>query len=193
MADINEKSEIIEKNEQRFAIMLGSRVINKPKLSIWMILIPVIFVYFFYQFNKYKQGREDFTANYLISRKRALNAARDAISEDSAPNLEKLVKLAKLPTETLGAYRDLLSVLVQHYTDLLLAEGDEFAELVKSAYRTRTNYLLFCNRLNQVERDLNAALRPHMKATTEGFDDAVRRIEKVSVELRREDVDKIFT
>jgi len=63
MADINEKSEIIEKNEQRFAIMLGSRVINKPKLSIWMILIPVIFVYFFYQFNKYKQGREDFTAN----------------------------------------------------------------------------------------------------------------------------------
>ena len=104
-----------------------------------------------------------------------------------------MVKLAKLPTETLGAYRDLLSVLVQHYTDLLIAEGDEFAELVKSAYRTRTNYLLFCNRLNQVERDLNAALRPHMKATTEGFDDAVRRIEKVSVELRREDVDKIFT
>ncbi len=74
-----------------------------------------------------------------------------------------------------------------------IAEGDEFAELVKSAYRTRTNYLLFCNRLNQVERDLNAALRPHMKETTEGFDDAVRRIEKVSVELRREDVDNIFT
>lgn len=104
-----------------------------------------------------------------------------------------MVKLAKLPFETLGDYRELLAVLVQHYTDLLLAEGEEIAELVKSAYRTRTNYLLFCNRLNQVERELNAALRPHMQETTEGFDDAVRRIENVSVELRREDVDNIFT
>ena len=86
----------------------------------------------------------------------------------------------------------ILIVLIQHYTDLLRAEGVIIAELVRSAYRNRTNYLLFCNRLNQVEKELNAALRPHMKDNIEGFDDAVRRIEGVSVELRREDAEKFF-
>jgi hypothetical protein len=190
---IDEHSEIIKNNEQRFAFVLAGRVISRPKLSIWMILIPVIFVYFFYQFNKYKQGRADFTDNYLITRKRALNAARVAVLENRDPNLEETVKLAKLPPETLNAYRELLVVLVQHYTDLLRAEGEDIAGLVKSAYRTRTNYLLFCNRLNQVERGLNAALRPHMRESTDGFDDVVRKIEEVSIELRRQEVDLIFS
>ena len=192
-ASIDEQSEIIKNNEQRFAFMLAGRVISRPKLSIWMILIPVIFVYFFYQFNKYKQGRADFTDNYLITRKRALNAARVAVLEDRAPNLEETIKRSKLPPETLGAYRELLVVLVQHYIDLLQAKGENIAELIKSAYRTPTNYLLFCNRLNQVERELNAALRPHMREGTDGFDDVVRKIEEVSVELRRQDVEIIFS
>ena len=191
-ASIDEKFDIIEKNEQAFAIRLGSRVIYKPKLSTWMVLIPVIFVYYFFHLNKYKQGRRDFADNYLITRMRALDAARGAIVKEKAPDVEKLVHLATLPPETLGAYRELLIVLLQHYTDLLRAEGVAIAELVRSAYRNRTNYLLFCNRLNQVEKELNAALRPHMKDNIEGFDDAVRRIEGVSVELRRVDVEKFF-
>ena len=192
-AGIDEKFDIIEKNEKTFAIRLGSRVIYKPKLSTWMVLIPVIFVYYFFQLNKYKQGRSDFTDNYLISRMRALDAARGAVVKEKTPDLEKLVQLAKLPHQTLDAYRELLVVLIQHYTDLLCAEGNDIAELVRSVYRTRTNFLLFCNRLNQVERELNAALRPHMKDNIEGFDDAVRRIENFSVDLRREDAEKFFT
>lgn len=192
MAGIGDKFDIIEKNEQMFAIRLGSRVIHKPKLSIWMILIPVIFVYYFFQLNKYKQGRTDFADNYLITRMRALDAARAAVVKAKAPDVEKLVHLATLPPETLGAYRKLLIVLLQHYTDLLRAEGVAIAELVRSSYRNRTNYLLFCNRLNQVERELNAALRPHMKDNIEGFDDAVQRIESVSAQLRHNDAEKFF-
>ena len=47
MNALETKSHIIEEQERRFAYLLASRVIQKPKLSIWMILVPIIFVYFF--------------------------------------------------------------------------------------------------------------------------------------------------
>lgn len=193
MTPIDDKLHIIETNERQFAYMLAGRVIHRPKLSVWMILIPVIFVYFFYQFNRYKQGRSDFADNYLITRKRALNAARVSIEENAAPDLEAVARQAKLPSETLGAYRELLAVLIQHYRDLLQVEGEDMAKLVRSAYRTQTNYLLFCNHLNRAETTLNAALRPHLKDSVEGFNDVVSRIEHFSAEMRRQDAEKFFT
>lgn len=192
MAGIEEKFDMIERNEERFAFHLAGQVIYKPKLSIWMIFIPVIFVYYFFQLNKYKQGREEFTHHYLVTRKRALNAARLAVVADKDPDLEQIIKLAELPPETLGVYRELLVVLIQQYRDLLIAEGESIAELVRSAYLTRANYLLSYNRLNQVEREFNAALRPHMKNSVDGFDDVVQRIEAKSAELRRQDVENIY-
>lgn len=87
----------------------------------------------------------------------------------------------------------LLSVLIQHYSDLLQAKVSSIKELVGSVYQTRTNSLLFCNRLNQVERELNAALRPHMMGSVNGFVDVVCTIEAVSVELRRQDTDNIYS
>ena len=192
MAGVEENFDIIERNEERFAFYLAGQVIYKPNLSIWMIFIPVIFVYYFFQLNKYKQGREEFTGHYLVTRKRALNAARSAVLSDKDPDIEDIAQMAELPPETLGAYRELLVVLIQHYKDLLIAKGESIAELVQSAYRTRTNYLLFYNRLNQVERELNAALRPHMKDSIDGFDEVVQKIEDVSAKLRRQDVDSIY-
>ena len=192
MAGVEENFDIIEKNEERFAFCLAGQVIYKPKLSIWMIFIPVIFVYYFFQLNKYKQGREEFTHHYLVTRKRALNAARSAVVSGKDPDLEEIVRLAELPPDTLGIYRELLVVLIQHYKDLLIAKGGSIAELVRSAYRSRTNYLLFYNRLNQVENELNAALRPHMKNSIDGFDEVVQKIEDVSAKLRRQDVNRVY-
>lgn len=189
---IDDKWRMIETNERQFAFMLAGQVIHRPKLSVWMILIPVIFVYFFYQFNRYRQGRADFADNYLITRKRALDAARLSIEENTAPDVEAVAGQAELPPETLGAYRELLAVLIQHYGDLLKAEGEDMAKLVRSAYRTQTNYLLFCNHLNKAETTLNAALRPHMKDSVEGFNDVVSRIEHISAEMRRQEAEKFF-
>ena len=104
----------------------------------------------------------------------------------------KSARLAVLSPETLGTYRKLLIVLIQHYKDLLIAKGESIAELVRSAYRSRINYILFYNRLNQVERELNAALRPHMKNSIDGFDEVVQQIKDVSAKLRRQDVDSIY-
>ena len=86
----------------------------------------------------------------------------------------------------------MIRALIGHYQDLLLAEGDSWESLVQSAYKNRTNYLLFLNQLNDLERQFNAALTPHPKPTTEGVDEIVQRIEHWSESFRRDDAVKIF-
>jgi len=75
MTEKKEKSTIILEEEEKFALILASQVINKPQLSLWMILIPIFFVFYFTNLSKYKNGCRQFADNYLIDKKRALNEA----------------------------------------------------------------------------------------------------------------------
>ena len=193
MPSINDKYLIIETHERQFAHRLSIEVIDKPKLSVWMILIPIIFVHYFYRFNKFSTGRKAFTENYLISRLRALGEALQVVESGHKPDIEKLVSLASLPMDALPAYRDLLRILIDHYTDLLQADGDTYAEMIRSVYGGRTDFLLFVNRLNKAEKALDRALESDMKEHIEGFDEIVARIERNSETLRRADAAQIFS
>ena len=192
MNSLETKRHIIEEQERRFAYLLASRVIQKPKLSIWMILVPIIFVYFFYRLNQYKAGRHQFVNNFMISRKRALDAARHAVETGSAADLDALAQQAELPPEARQPYQKMLAVFNDYYMDLLQAQGKNFKALVRSTFKSKTDYLIQLNRFNQTEKELNAALRPHMADTTEGFNEIVARIEQSSAELRRDDADSLF-
>jgi hypothetical protein len=57
MASIQDKREIIHRHEVAFAETLSAEVIERPKLSVWMILIPILFVTYFYQLRRYAAGR----------------------------------------------------------------------------------------------------------------------------------------
>ena len=74
MTTVRPQRTIILQNEEKFALQLASKVLEKPKLSIWMIMVPIIFVYYFYKMQKYSEGRKVFAENYLVSHKRALKA-----------------------------------------------------------------------------------------------------------------------
>jgi hypothetical protein len=192
MTSFSEKHVIILENEKRFADALAVLVLDKPKLSVWMILIPIIFVYYFYRLQKFSNGRTAFAENYMISRKRALNEALAVIQTGKEPDIDKLVKLSSLPEDVRKQNAALLALLVSHYTDLLRSDGDNFESLVQSAYRSRTNYLLFNNQLNQVEKTLNSTLMPHLDGTLEGVNDIVSAIERHSEKLRRDHAEAIF-
>lgn len=183
---------IVTAHEQRFAFVLGSRIIPRPRLNVWMILIPIIFVYYFYRFNRFTTGRKEFADHYLVSRNRALDAALQAAKNRRPPDIDPIVEKAELPADALNSYRSLLEVLTEHYRELLQAEGADYNSLVRSAYRSRADYLLFCNQLNRVEKQLNAALKPHMDPETAHFDETVRGIEQESEALRRQEADEIF-
>lgn len=192
MISLDRNKALILKYEEHFANSVAVSVIDKPKLSTWMILMPIIFIYYFYRLKKFADGRKEFAGHFILTRKRSLEEAAASVETNGKPNVEALVNMSSAPEPTHGDYREWLKVLLDHYRQLLQSEGDSFEALIRSSYKTRTNYLLFINQLNRVERQFNTALKPFLKETAEDVNSIVDAIEKRCDELRRKDVDRFF-
>ena len=193
MSKAIEKSVLILEHEKKLADILALQVLDRPQLSVWMILIPIIFVYYFYQYQKFTNDRKMFAEHYLISRKHALDEAVEVINTGRKPDTIKLAKLSDVPDDALEQQAEMLAVLVEHYATLLGSDGEDFESLVRSAYSSRSGYLLFLNHLNQAEKAVNKVLKPHLKKSFEGIDDTVSNIESWSEKLRREEAENIFS
>jgi len=192
MKGLERKKELVLQRELLFANAIGAAVFEKPKVSFWMVLIPILFVYFVYRMQKYKSGRLKFDEDFMITRRRAMDVAFEAVETGGKPAVEKVVQASDLSDALQEAYRSWVRVLVDYYMDLLAADGNSFDSLVRSAYRSRGNYLLVLNRLNMVEREFYIALKPQL-ATTEGAADVIAAIETQSQRLRRDLADRTFS
>ena len=192
MSDKKDKSAIILEQEETFAMALAAQVINKPLLSLWMILIPIFFVFYFNNLKKYRDGCRKFAENYNIDKKRALNEAVEVVNTGRAPDIHALAELSNMNSKAREKQAHVLAVLVEHYAILLKSDGDDFASLIRAAYGSLTNYLLFLNRLNQAEKEVNKALKPDLQESHEVINDIVRRMERLSEKLRRETAESIF-
>lgn len=184
---------IILDHEKRFAATLANGVLHKPKLSSWMIFIPFIFIFYFQDFSNYKKQRRAFIDNYLLSRKRALNEAERALTENRNPDIDAVANRSELKEKPKVKYKELLTLLMDHYTSLLNASGENFEALVKSAYgKKKMNYAVFIHQLNTAEKALNAALKPQLKKTEEGVSQTIRKIETRSEKLRRQQLEMFY-
>ena len=192
MVSLTKKSDLIRSNETAFAYSLSQIVIEKPKISVWMILIPIILVYHMYRHKRYVEGRKAFAENYLITRNRALEAVVRSIANEDTMDEFSVVNEANIPESTREEYAAWVRVLMTHYKDLLRCEGDSFDALVRSAYKTKTNYLLFLNILSKSEKRFNSSLKPHLQNTTEGVGEIIDRMEKGSEKLRYREAERIF-
>jgi hypothetical protein len=184
--------DLILAEEKRFAALVSAKVIDKPKLAIWMILIPVFFVFYFWQLKRYSEGRKTFAEKFMITRHRALEQALQSAESGRGPNIETVVAASDIPDAIRKDYRRWVAVLVDHYRDLILAHGSNYGALVRSTYKSRTNYLLFLNRLNQVEREFDKALKPHIEKTTENVNGIIKLMEESTGSIRRQIAETIF-
>jgi hypothetical protein len=184
--------DLILAGEKQFAARVSARVIDKPRLDVWMILIPVFFVFYFWQLRRYAKGRKTFAEKFLITRKRSLDAALRSAETGEAPDAGTVVQAADIPDEIRKDYHRWVSFLVDHYRDLILAHGDTYPALIRSAYKSRSNYLLFLNRLNQVEREFDAALKPHIEDTADNVNGIIKLMEESTSGLRRQFAEEIF-
>ena len=192
MTTIQHKGNLILAHEEQFANKLAWQVLEKPRLSVWMILIPIIIIYYLYHHQRFTQGRREFVRNYLRSRSRSLREAMDAIQNKRDPDPETIVTASNLPAEAIAAYHQWIVLLLEHYRDLLENAGEDFPSLVQSAYGSETNYVLTMNRLNLTEQHLNEALKPHLTTQYEGVGEIILKIETASERLRREVAERIF-
>ena len=191
MKGLERKQELILEQERAFANALGAAVFDKPRISYWMVLLPILFLYFVFRMQKFKTGRMKFDQDFMVTRRKAMELAVEELETGRRPDIGAIARESGLRDVLEKPYAAWLGALVEHYTDLLSAAGDSYDALVRSAYRSRTDCLLALNRLGAVEKDFYAALKTQMSAT-EGATDVIATIQEQSRQLRRELAERIF-
>jgi hypothetical protein len=192
MSPYYEKMNLILKEEERFASALALEVVENPKLRMWMVLIPLSFLYFTYRNKRVAKSRKAFVNSYLFSRKRALEESLDQLKHGRTPEMDKILNESSLPEGAKGAFRELFSLLMEHYSNLLRSDGSDAATLVRAAYENRTHYLLFLARLNQAEKSLHRALKEHLGTAAETVEDVAKKMETAAERLRTEAAERLF-
>ncbi|MFH1134641.1 MAG: NF038143 family protein [Pseudomonadota bacterium] len=183
--------EMILEQELAFANAVGAGLFEKPKVDYWMILIPLLFLYFYYRLRKYKSGRLKFNQEFMSSRKLALDLAVRALETGEKPRDKDIIQWSGVSKALEKPYAAWIKGLVDYYLELLAAPGGTFEDLARSAYRNQTEFLLSLNRLSALERDLYAAIKPNL-TDLEGTGEIIALIEERSRTLRRDLAESIF-
>ncbi|MBU1182270.1 MAG: NF038143 family protein [Proteobacteria bacterium] len=191
MTGLTQKKEIILRHELEFADSIGSAILEKPKVSIWLIFIPILFLFFIYRMKKFKNDRGKFVEEFMTARRTAMGIALDAAAAEGRANPDIAAQIPDLPEPLKKPYISWMKILSAHYLELLTADGDDFRLLVRTAYRNRDNYLLALDRLNTAEKEFHTALKPYLDSV-EGSSDITASIESLSRRLRSEMAGTIF-
>ena len=187
-----EKHDEILVNERQLAGHVALDVVDRPLLALWMILIPVFFVIYFFQYRRYKNGLRDFVDNFLITRKRVLEATYDSLYSGDTIDIEELMKISDSPAETRDDYRGWVEALIDYYQVLLTAEGSSFEGLVRSSHKNRSNFLSSLNKLTGAERSFDKALMSTFTDEEGTYKRVVEDMEKSIESFRRAQAEKIF-
>lgn len=191
MRNLARKRDLILNREMVFANAIGAAVMQKPKVSYWMVLIPILFLFFFYRMQKYKKGRQEFDLQLMTARRQAMELAEAALASGHKPDVAAAVRQSGLPEVLESPFGAWLRALSAFYMGLLKADGDSFDALVRSTYPGRSRFLLDLNRLDQVEKDFYAVLAPRL-TEVEGAVEIIGLIQARSRELRLEMARRIF-
>lgn len=192
LRELVRKRDLVERHEIAFAGTIGAAVFEKPRVTYWMILVPLFFLFFVFMMRKYKNNRRQFDADFLLTRRRVLDVAADAVADDQPPEIQSVVRKADLDAALNQPYTAWVETLAGHYMDLLAAEGDSYEDLVRAAYRSRGNYLMTLERLNTVESGFYEALSPTIDAPDNTAAEVIAIIERETRRLRRAAAEKAF-
>jgi|APSaa5957512622_1039677.scaffolds.fasta_scaffold75205_1 hypothetical protein len=192
VTSIEEKKEFILANEFTLANRLAYKILHKHPLSIWMIVIPIVFVYYFYALNRYKASKKDFVSNFIRSRENILDKAVGFTEDGQKPDYEALAEKENIPDFANGAYKEWARALFEHFQKLLHTDGDSYADLVRGKYENRGQYLKVLDHLNKVESKFYKALRKDLQDSVEDAGGIIKAMENSLGPIRREEADGIF-
>ena len=183
---------VIFAREKLICNLVSASVIEKPKLGVWMILIPIFFVFYFWQLSRYSQGRKDFADNFLLSREQALNCAYKAAIENTEPDVDDLLKAIDLPEQATKKYCEWITFLAAHYLQLLKARGDSYTDLVRASYEHKKALMNFYQNLNIAEKNFIASVTATLNVEKTEGKEIVSRIEEALARERKKEINEIF-
>jgi hypothetical protein len=190
---------MILEHEVSMARAISALLIQSKPISVWEIMIPVIFIL---NFAKTKQSREVFVQNHLFTKNMALKAAFD-MSKKGYPRQDVMENIEAQTRKTLASAPENLyseeirreqineiDLLVDHYSRLFEADGEDYSALVIGAYQTRDRYVDFFKRLKAAENNVILAARRTLG--DEADSQTAGRIEDITDRTRAAGAEKIF-
>lgn len=198
LADLEEKYDLILGYEEHFAYSLGKEVVEKPSASVWMILLPVLFVHHAYRINRYKEAVRAFAKGILDSKKKALDAAFEEVesgSEKPCRTADFFPELTASAPESdrIIAEKQVKVIRIQqrHYRNLLESPGETYKEIVKNAYHEPGQYRAFLARLEAAEKELNRYLTEKIH-TDEASRAIVQKMERCCADFRELEIKNLL-
>ncbi len=171
---------------------MALKVIHKPQLNLWMILIPIVFVYYFYELQRFAKGKKDFVKHFVFTRRLIVDEACSVVETGEEPDFNQMAEHENVPECALDEYKNWSKVLMDHYIKLLGTNGDSFAALVNQRYKKKGTYLLILDQINKAEARFYKALRKELGGNQEGVGDVIETMEKSLDSLRRQEANDIF-
>ena len=197
--DYYKKYKVILAKEESMARKMALSLIKPKQLTVWEIMIPVIFIL---NFAQRKNSREVFIQNQMFTKKMALDAALDMKKKD----ISKETVMAQIDARTKelvasvpgGIYSDNIrlqqlsevDLLIDHYARLLNADGTDYVSLVTHAYPTAAHFSSFLEALHLAEKAVMGAAHQTLgdKADTK----TAARIESIVESMRSAEVNTLY-
>jgi hypothetical protein len=190
---------ILSERERSMAQGLAVSLIRPKPLTVWEIMIPVIFIL---NYVKIKHSREIFIQNQMFTKKMALDAALKMKKKDTTK--ETVMTQIRSKTKELvtsvpgGIYSEdirrhqliEIDLLIDHYFRLLNVPGKDYASLVTQVYQTAAAYASFLEALKAAEKEVMSAARRTLGSQTDMV--TAEKIESITENMRAAEVNNIF-
>lgn len=195
--DFQKTYQLLWDHEYQFAYEVARKVLQKPKISVWLVLIPILFLYYAHKIQQFKAGVHGFGKGLARTKILALDSALEEIKTGRSDDEYKDAFIAEdsgsSPKVTHVRQVQIAEVelLKTHYRMLLREQGSSFQALVKKAYKTGGEYRFFLNKLAKAEEDVQNAVL-HAYHPDNEAQKVVGKMQDVMHALREEEVRKIF-
>ena len=189
--------DLIWNHENQVAYTVARQVLQKPKISVWIILIPVLFLYYAHKIQQYKAAMHDFSKGLMRSKILALDSAKEEL-DSGRKNTDYEAAFESKDLERSPNARQVLEkqiaevvLLKFHYKQLLGQQGSSYQSLIRKTYKTGADYRRFLNQLALAEEAVNDAV---LRAYHPGKDarEVTRKMQKATLVLREAEIEAIF-
>jgi hypothetical protein len=188
---------IVLNAEESFARAVALGVHFKRPVTAWHFLLPGIFIF---DFLRRSSETRRYSNLFLFPRKLALDGALDILNGgDPKKILTQIENHMKQWLASLNLYSEKLhrkhmeeiSLLIDHYSKVLHAEGNNYPGLVKYAYADRESYEAYLHRLSAAEQEVDHAIA-EMRGETKEIRERLQAEQIQVLELRTKEVNQIF-
>jgi len=189
-----DRQQLILDQETAVANKLARLVMERPTPPIWMIFIPIFFVFHAWRIKQYGSSLKGFAESHLQSRRVALDAAGQAFTSGHPADLDDILSRASdLPAQGPDPYRRLMTLLLEHYQRLLSARSTTYPGLLRQAYGDGADLRQDFAGLVEAEQQLRLALIATLEGDRQQLQTVVDNIGRQLSILKEEEVSQAFS